>query len=135
MAILWILLGAAAVVVGTLFAAQNPVSVDLTFFGAALYGVPLWLAIAVAALVGLVVGLLVGLPGRVRAGMAARRLNAQLHERDVTIGKLEQRVTELRGDVVAANRTAAAVPVATREVREVTEVESPRGDRGNLRAA
>src|SRR5690349_14801718 len=95
MALLWLLLGAALVVVGSVFYAQNPHAVDLYFWSFFMPGVPLWVLAAVPFVVGLLLGLLFSVPARVRMALASRRLAGQLQERDRTIGKLQERINEL----------------------------------------
>src|SRR5919199_1115735 len=80
MAIVWLLLGAVLVVIGSVFYAQNPTAVDLYLWTLYLPRVPLWLVAAVPALVGLLLGFLLTLPGRVRRTLAVRRLAAQVQE-------------------------------------------------------
>jgi uncharacterized integral membrane protein len=103
-AIFWILLGAALVVAISIFHAQNPLAVDLSLYGYPAYGVPLWLLVAVPAVVGLVLGMLMGLPDRFRAAFRERRLANTLRERDKTIGQLQQRVAEIERDLAVARR-------------------------------
>jgi len=115
MAILWLLLGAALVVVGSVFYAQNPQTVDLYFWTLFLPRVPLWLVAVAPAAVGLLLGLLFSAPGRVRAALASRRFSGQLQERDRTIGKLQERVNELERDLTVAR--AAPRPAVIEEHR------------------
>jgi uncharacterized integral membrane protein len=119
MAIVWLLLGAALVLLISSFGAQNAGAVDLQFFGYRFVGAPLWLVLLVPALAGLVLGYLLSLPARVRAALTQRRLNTQLLERNRTIGALEQRVGELERELAVARRPA--VPPAFEEVPEVPD--------------
>jgi uncharacterized integral membrane protein len=119
MAIVWLLLGAALVIVVVSFGAQNADAVDLQFFGYRFTEVPLWLLLVVPAAVGLMLGFALGLPARVRAVLDRRRLNAQLLERNKTIGALEQRAAELERDLAVARRPAA--PAVVDEPPEVPD--------------
>src|SRR5881409_216493 len=121
MVILWRLLGAALVVIGSVFYAQNPQTVDLYLWTLYAPRVPLWLVAAGPALAGLLLGLLMGLPGRVRRTLAVRRLSAQIQERDRTIGKLQERVNELDRDV-SISRTARTTRVPVVEEPRLPDV-------------
>jgi uncharacterized integral membrane protein len=115
MAILWLLLGAALVVVGSVFYVQNQQATDLHFWTLFLPSVPLWLIAVVPALFGFLIGMLISVPGRLRGALTARRLTGQLQERDRTIGKLQERINELDRDLTIAR--AAPQPVAVEEHR------------------
>jgi uncharacterized integral membrane protein len=130
MAIIWLLLGAALVVVGSVFYAQNPQSVDLYLWGYTLPAVPLWLVAAAPLVAGLILGLLLGLPARLRTALANRRLMNQLQDRERTIGQLQQRVAELERDLAIARRPVP--PAVGREERELPEV--PDGTRAQPEA-
>jgi uncharacterized integral membrane protein len=119
MAIVWLLIGAALVIVVASFGAQNADAVDLQFYGYRFTDVPLWLLLVVPAAVGLLLGFLLGLPARVRAALDRRRLNAQLLERNKTVGALEQRTAELERDLAVARRPA--IPAVADEPPEVPD--------------
>ena len=111
MPILWLLLGAALVALGSMFYAQNPQATDLHFLGYGLTGVPLWLLLVVPAAAGLLLGYLMALPPRVRAAFAARRLSNQLAERDRAAAALQDKVIQLERDLAVA-RIPSVVPKA-----------------------
>jgi uncharacterized integral membrane protein len=119
MAIVWLFLGAALVLLVTSFGVQNTEAVDIRFFDYFLPATPLWLVLLIPALAGLVIGFAMGLPARVRWGLTHRRLNAQIAERDKTISALEQRVTGLDHELAVARRPA---PVPVEEPRDVRDV-------------
>ena len=137
MAILWLLLGAVLVVIGAVFYAQNPQTVDLYLWTLYLPRVPLWLVAAAPALVGLLVGFLLHVPGRVRRALVMRRVAGQVQERDRTIGKLQERVNELERDL-SISRTARTRPVPVVDEPRLSDVpevpEEPR-TRADLTAA
>ena len=130
MAILWLLVGAALVVLVSVFHAQNPRTADLAFFDFRVVGAPFWLLVGVPAIAGLGLGFLVHLPARVGAGLASRRLARQLQARDQTIGQLQQRVAELERDLAVAGR-----PVPPMGLKEVPEVPDGGRARTDQRAA
>ncbi len=118
MAVIWLLLGAAIVAVLAIFFSWNTQAVSLYFPGISYTGVPLWIVVAVTAIVGLLIGFLVSLPGRVRSAFSRRRLAAQLEERERTVAQLQSRVAELERDVAvlrAASSTSLAAPVPGRD--------------------
>jgi uncharacterized integral membrane protein len=137
MAIVWLLLGAVLVVIGSVFYAQNPTAVDLYLWTLYLPRVPLWLVAAVPGLVGLLLGFLLTLPGRVRRTLAVRRLSAQIQERDRTIGRLQERVNELERDLPVARpaRTSRVPVVEEPRLPDVPDVRDGTRARTDLSAA
>jgi uncharacterized integral membrane protein len=119
MAFLWLLLGAVLVVIGSVFYAQNPQTVDVYLWTLPLSGVPLWLIAAVPALIGLLLGVLLSLPARLRSALAVRRLSGQIGERDRTIGKLQERINELDRDLVIARTAPRATVVDETRIEDV----------------
>src|SRR5688572_8008749 len=99
MAIVWLFLGAALVLLVSSFGAQNAEAVDIRFFDYFFPATPLWLVLVIPAIVGLVIGFVLTVPARVRWGLTRRRFNTQIAERDKTIGTLEQRVAALDHDL------------------------------------
>jgi uncharacterized integral membrane protein len=134
MPIVWLLLGAALVVVVSVFHAQNPRTVDLFLFGEPYYSLPLWLLVAIPTVVGVLVGLLAGLPGRVRAAWHKRKLGQLLRghqqtiaereqtirEREQTIRALEQRIADLERDLEFLQTPPPALPSGTAAVIDET---------------
>ena len=128
MAIIWLLLGAALVVIGAVFFAQNQEPVNLFFWNYLFSGVPIGLVGVVPALIGLLLGLLLGVPARVRAAWAGRRFSGQLQERDRTIGKLQERINELERDLAVARHAPPHVVVEEHRIPDVPDGAAPRGD-------
>lgn len=126
MAILWLLLGAVLVVIGSVFYAQNPGTVDLNFWTTAVPRVPIWLIAVGPAIVGLLIGFLMALPGRLRGALAARRLSGQLQERDRTIGKLQERINELDRDLAIARASSTTVVTEEHRIADVPDGTIPR---------
>lgn len=135
MAILWLLLGAALVVLGSVFYAQNPQMVDLYFWQLFLPRVPLWALAAVPFIAGLVLGLLFSVPARLRAVFASRRLAGQLQERDRTIGKLQERINELDRELAVAKHAPRPVAVEEHRIPDVPDGEDATAARTDLTAA
>ncbi len=135
MAILWLLLGAALVVAGSVFYAQNPHTVDVYFWSVYLPGVPLWVLAAVPFVVGLLLGLLFGIPARLRAAFASRRLAGQLQERDRTIGKLQERINELDRELAVAKHAPRPAVVEEHRIPDVPNGEDAATVRTDLTAA
>lgn len=121
MAIVWLFLGAALVLLVSSFGAQNAEAVDIRFFDYFFPATPLWLVLVVPAIVGLLIGFVLTLPARVRWGLTRRRLNAQIAERDKTIGTLEQRVAALDHDLAVARRPTPVIVEEPPEVRDVPD--------------
>jgi uncharacterized integral membrane protein len=120
MAIVWVLIFAALIILASIFGAQNTQGVNLSFFNYVLDGVPLWLVGVIPLVVGLIIGFLMGVPTRIRHAFTHRRLSGQIEERDRTVGKLQQRVADLERDLEVARRTTPQ-PI----VEEVHEVPPP----------
>ena len=121
MAIVWLFLGAALVLVVSSFGAQNAEAVDIRFFDYHFPATPLWLALVIPATIGLLIGFVMTLPARVRWGLTHRRLNTQIAERDKTIAALEQRVAALDRDLAVARRPAPVIVEESRDVRDVPD--------------
>ena len=124
MALLWILIGAALVVATAIFHSMNPMAVDLNFFGYPIFGVPLWMVVAIPAVVGLALGILLSLPDQVRAAWRNRRLMGTLRDRDRDLAALRQRVIDLERDLAAARAAYSAAettptPVVIEETHTV----------------
>jgi uncharacterized integral membrane protein len=124
MALLWILLGAALVVITAIFHSMNPVAVDVNLFGYPIFGVPLWMLVAIPAVAGLAIGILMDLPDRVRAVWRHRRLTGHVRDRDRAIAELRQRVIDLERDLTAARAAysaaeASQTPVVIEETHKV----------------
>jgi uncharacterized integral membrane protein len=113
MAFLWLIIGAALAVLAFAFGIQNSQAVDLFFYGLTFYGVPVWMVLAGSIVVGLLIGMFLILPAVIRGALRRRRLSRELHERDQTIGQLQQRIVQLERDVavqIAAARTDDELP-------------------------
>ncbi len=124
MALLWIVLGAALVVATAIFHSMNPLAVNLNLFGYPIFGVPLWMLVAIPAAVGLALGLLLSLPDQLRAAWRNRRLTGILRDRDRDIAALRQRGIDLERDLAAARAAytaaeATQTPVVIEETRTV----------------
>jgi hypothetical protein len=117
MPILWILLGAALVVAGAIFHSLNPQAMDVNFFGYPIFGVPMWMLVAVPAAIGLALGLLMDIPVRVKGAWHERKLAGTVRDREKTIASLQQRVTELERNLAVAETPQP--PVVIEEIREV----------------